>query len=196
MSDNETMSEGLLGNEKKPELADPGKKAGLPQPKEKKLFGHVDEKKLLEHNTALEMKVKELEDRLLRLQADFDNYRKRAAKENERLRENASAESMLKLLPVVDEFDIAMSHVDKASHKEFKLGMELIFSKLQDMLRKEGVEPMASMGEAFDPYKHDALREGEGESGKVVEVVQKGYLFKGNVLRHAKVVVGKRKEGD
>jgi molecular chaperone GrpE len=139
----------------------------------------------------LESKVKELEDRLMRLQADFDNYRKRTARENENVRENASADVLLKLLPAVDEFEIAMSHMDKASHKEFKQGMELIFSKMLDLLRKEGVEPMKSLGEDFDPYKHDAIRQGEGKQGKIIEVVQKGYSYKGKVLRHAKVVVGK-----
>jgi molecular chaperone GrpE len=95
----------------------------------------------------------------------------------------------------VDEFEIAMSHMDKASHKDFKQGMELIFSKMLDLLKKEGVEPMAALGESFDPYKHDAIRQGEGPEGKVIEVVQKGYTYKGRVLRHAKVVVGKGKVG-
>lgn len=179
--------------EERAELAEPAKKPELQAPQEKKAIPH-EEQKLLE-KAALEKMVKELEDRLLRLQADFDNFRKRSAKENERLRENASAESYLKLLPIVDEFDIAMSHVDKATHKDFKQGMELIYSKLLDMMRKDGVEPMKALGEQFDPYKHDALREGDGEPGKVVEIVQKGYTYKSNVLRHAKVVVGRRKEG-
>ena len=141
-------------------------------------------------------KIKELEERVMRLQAEFENYKKRAARENEMVRENASAEVILKVLPLVDEFEIAMGHIDKASSKEFKQGMELIYVKLLEMLKKEGVEQMKTLGEHFDPYKHDAIRAGVGEVGKVVEVVQKGYSFKNKVLRHAKVVVGKEKEGE
>jgi len=170
-------------------LAEPGKTEAIAPAPDKKLVQH-EEQKLL----GTQDKVKELEERLLRLQADFDNYRKRASKENDALRENASAEMLLKFLPIFDEFDIAMTHVDKASHKEFKQGIELIFAKMLDFLKREGVEPMNALGESFDPYKHDAIRQGKGEDGKVIEVVQKGYLYKGRVLRHAKIVVGK-KEG-
>ncbi len=127
----------------------------------------------------------------MRLQADFENYKKRAARESEAMREAASADAMLKLLPIVDDFEIAMSHMDKSSHKEFGHGMELIFIKIKDMLKREGVEEMKALGERFDPYRHDAIRQGEGEEGKITEVIQKGYTFRGNVLRHAKVVVGK-----
>jgi molecular chaperone GrpE len=165
----------------------------LPPQEEKKLVGH-EEQKLLEAEP-LAQKVKELEDRMLRLQAEFENYRKRAARENESVRESASAEVLARLLPVVDEFEIAVSHIDKSAHKDFRHGMEMIYSKLLETLKKEGVEPMKALGERFDPYKHDALRQGDGEEGKIVEVIQKGYAYKGKVLRHAKVVVGKGKQG-
>lgn len=127
----------------------------------------------------------------MRLQAEFENYKKRVAKENDFVRETASADVLLKLLPIVDEFELAMAHMDRSPHKEFKLGMELIFAKLVDLVKKEGIEEMKMLGQTFDPYKHDALRQGDGEEGKIVEVVQKGYLYRGKVLRHAKVVVGK-----
>ncbi len=168
-------------------LAEPAKADAIAPAPDKKLVQH-EEPKLL----GAQDKVKELEDRLLRLQAEFDNYRKRAARENENIRESVSAEMLLKFLPIFDEFDIAMTHVDKASHKDFKQGIELIFAKMLDFLKKEGVEPMKALGEGFDPYKHDAIRQGAGEDGKVIEVVQKGYLYKGRVLRHAKIVVGKK----
>jgi molecular chaperone GrpE len=141
--------------------------------------------------------VKELEERLVRLQADFENYKKRTAKENEALRENANADILLKLLPVVDDFDMAMAHLDEhkgASSAEFVRGMELIYAKLKDTLKRDGVEEMRALGEKFDPYRHDAVRQGEGDEGKITEVVQKGYTLRGKVLRHAKVVVGKGKE--
>ncbi len=144
-----------------------------------------------------ERKAKELEERLMRLAAEFENYKKRAAREGEAAKEAASADSMLKLLPIVDEFEIAMNHMDRAGEKEFKHGMELIYSKLLDLLRKEGLVRMESVGGRFDPYKHDALRQGAGEEGMVVEEIVSGYTYKGKVLRHAKVVVGAgKKEGE
>ena len=139
-------------------------------------------------------RAKELEDRLARLQAEFENYKKRAARENEMLREKAAGDAMMKLLPVVDDFEIAITHMDKAAHKDFRHGMELIYAKLLDMLKREGVEEMKCLGESFDPYKHDALRASEGDEGRITEVIQKGYTLKGKVLRHAKVAVGRGKE--
>jgi len=164
------------------------KKEALGAPEEKMLVGHEEHKELPAN------REKELEERILRLQAEFENYKKRAAKENAQVREFAAADILLKLLPVVDEFEIAMAHVDKSPHKEFKHGMELIYVKLRDMLKKEGVEEMKALGEMFDPYRHDGIRQGEGEEGKIVDVIQKGYALRGKVLRHAKVVVGKKKE--
>jgi molecular chaperone GrpE len=165
------------------------KEAALPKPEEKKQIEHEGEKIL-----PCADRVKELEERLARLQAEFENYKKRVARENEMLHERVGADAILKLLSIVDDFDIAMVHMDTASHKDFKHGIELIYVKLLDMLKKEGVEQMKTIGESFDPYKHDAIRQAEGEDGKVVEVVQKGYMLKGKVLRHAKVVVGKKTE--
>ncbi len=160
------------------------------------------EKKLMEHQE-VEMleetssdKVKKLEDNLMRLAADFDNYKKRAEKENDLLKQVYVAESLRKLLPIADDFDIAISHMEKAPEKEFKHGMELIYAKILDLLKREGIEEMGSKNEMFDPYKHEAIRYEEGDEGKIIEVVQKGYLFKGNVLRYAKVIVGKEEEKD
>jgi molecular chaperone GrpE len=139
-------------------------------------------------------RAKELEERLARVQAEFENYKKRAAREHDMLRENASAESMLKLLPVVDDFEMALAHMGKGPHRDFQHGMELIYVKILDLMKREGVAEMKCLGESFDPYKHDAIRACEGEENKVVEVIQKGYMIKDKVLRHAKVAVGRGKE--
>jgi molecular chaperone GrpE len=165
------------------------KHAELPKAEERKQIGHAEGKKLPDPN-----RVKELEEKLARLQAEFENYKKRAARENEMLREKAAADAMLKLLPVVDDFDMAIAHMDKSAHKEFRHGIELIYVKLLDTLKREGVEEMKCLGQSFDPYKHDALRATVGEEGRIVEIIQKGYTLRGNVLRHAKVAVGKGKE--
>ncbi len=165
-------------------------KIELEPPEEKKEIGHEEEPMLPKTGEA---RIKELEDRFLRLAADFDNYKKRMTKEQDMVKEMSRADLIVKVLGVVDEFEIALAHTKKSEHGEFVHGMELIFVKLRDMLKKEGVEEMASIGQHFDPYKHEAIRSEEGEEGKIVEVVQKGYLLKGKVLRHAKVVVGKGK---
>jgi molecular chaperone GrpE len=161
----------------------------LPKAEEKKQIWHEEEKMLPDPN-----RIKELEERLARLQAEFENYKKRAARENEMLKEKAAADAMLKLLPIMDDFDMALMHMDKAVHKEFRHGIELIYVKLLETLKREGVLEMKCLGESFDPYRHDALRAAEGDDGKVLEVIQKGYTLKGKVLRHAKVAVGRGKE--
>jgi len=131
-------------------------------------------------------KMKELEDRLLRLQAEFDNFRKRNAKEQDGLADRANAELLSKLLPVVDEMEIAVKHTKDD-------GVKMVYMNLMSTLGKQGLEEMDSLGKAFDPYYHDALKQEDGEEGKILEIVQKGYLFKGKVLRHAKVIVGNGK---
>jgi len=136
-------------------------------------------------------RVKDLEDKLLRLAADFDNYKKRSVKENDMMKEGAVGETLRKLLPIVDDFEIAISHMQGIKDKEFKHGMELIYAKLLDLLKREGVEEMKALGEKFDPYRHEAIRYEKGEEEKIMEVVQKGYMFRGKVLRFAKVIVGK-----
>lgn len=140
-------------------------------------------------------KVVELEEKLLRLAADFDNYKKRAAKENDALKEQVQANTLLKLLPIVDDFDMAIGHMEHVKDKEFKHGMELIYAKLLDLLRREGIEEMKAAGETFDPYRHEAIRYEKGPEGRILEVIQKGYTMKGKVLRYAKVIVGKEDVG-
>jgi molecular chaperone GrpE len=172
-------------------LGEEGTAGALPGSEKKKLVGHEDVGMLGKPSAD---KVKGLEDKLLRLAADFDNYKKRAAKENDMLRDQAVGQTLLKMLPIVDDFDIAISHMDKAQDKEFKHGMELIYAKLLDLLKREGVEEMGALGGMFDPYRHEAIRYEKGEEGKIIEVVQKGYTLKGKVLRFAKVIVGKEGE--
>jgi len=128
-------------------------------------------------------KMKEVEDRLLRLQAEFENFRKRNAKEQEMLAESSNAELLSKLLPVVDEMEIAVKHTKDD-------GVKMVYMNLMSTLGKQGLEEMDTLGKSFDPYYHDALKQDDGDEGKVLEIVQKGYLFKGKVLRHAKVIVG------
>ena len=177
-----------MGTEQKLELGGPEEKLMVNAPKEEKLLGNESEK-LGEQ----QQKIKELEEKMLRLQAEFENYKKRVVRENEMIGEKYNADAMMKLIPVVDELELAIEHMEKSPHKEFKHGIELIYAKLRDLLKKDGVVEMKVLGEVFDPFKHDALRQAEGHEGKVIEVIQKGYYINGKILRHAKVVVGKGK---
>lgn len=79
--------------------------------------------------------------------------------------------------------ELAVEHSDDK-------GVKMVYMNLMSTLGKQGLEEMDSLGKAFDPYYHDALKQEDGEEGKILEIVQKGYLFKGKVLRHAKVIVG------
>jgi molecular chaperone GrpE len=177
------MSEDKKPEEKKVHGADEQKKAEqkVEQKLEQKLF---DELKLDKEA----QKIKDLEDRLLRLQAEFENHRKRSEKEHAELSVSSKGLLITELLSVVEQFELALAH-EKAK-SEFRAGMEMIYKNLLAVLSKEGLKEMDCLGKPFDPYYHEAVRQTDGEDGKVIEVIHKGYLFRGKVLRHAKVTVG------
>jgi molecular chaperone GrpE len=139
---------------------------------------------------ALEAERDELLDRLRRVAADFDNYRKRAARDQEQLVARAHERLMKALLPVVDDLERAL--VAAAEHEEAKLheGVELVARELHAALKREGLEEIDTTG-SFDPHVHEALlsHPSEAEEGAVVEVLQKGYRLGDRVLRPARVVV-------
>jgi molecular chaperone GrpE len=125
-----------------------------------------------------------------RVQADFENYRKRAAREQERLVAHAHERLVRELLPVLDDLERALEAAE--AHEEAKLeeGVALVARSLADILRKEGLEQVQTEGK-FDPHVHEALlsQPSEAEEGAVVEVIQKGYRLGDRVLRPARVVV-------
>lgn len=178
---------------KKKEEIPSEKKEELEAPEKTEKIAH-EEPKLVEE--AIEQRVSDLEDQLKRVQAEFENYRKRTERERETLLAGGSAMMIDKLLPILDEMDLAIQTIHhKASAKEIKEGMEMLHKKFHSMLEKEGLGEMNCENQAFDPYRHEAIRAVEGkEDGKIVEVLKKGYLFRGNVLRHAMVVVSKKIE--
>ncbi len=132
---------------------------------------------------------------LQRLQAEFENYKKRAERERSDYIEQANAGLILKLLPVLDNFERALSTESK-NVDSFREGVAMIFSQLQTILGMEGLSPIHAVGEEFDPYYHEAVLTacGEYEDDTVIEEFEKGYLFKNRVLRPSKVKVGKRGE--
>jgi molecular chaperone GrpE len=168
------------------------KKEELQAPEKKKKISHEDQ--VLISN--VEQRVDELETQLKRVQAEFENYRKRTDKEREMLLSAGSAVMIEKLLPILDEMEIAVDAIHhEASTQEIKSGMEMLHKKFHSLMEKEGLSEMDSMGKTFDPYRHEAVRKVEGEEDdRIVEVLKKGYLFKGGILRHAMVVVSKKNE--
>jgi molecular chaperone GrpE len=140
-------------------------------------------------------KCNEINDKYLRLYSEFDNFRKRTAKEKIDLVSSAGAEILSSLLPVVDDFERAIKSNEKAEDLDaVKEGINLIYQKLHSILSKKGLEAMKAVGETFDPELHEAITNipapSEDMSGIVVDEVEKGYLLNGKVIRYAKVVVG------
>ncbi|MBC8319409.1 MAG: nucleotide exchange factor GrpE [Bacteroidetes bacterium] len=149
------------------------------------------EKKLEE----LTKKNNELNDKYLRLYSEFDNYRKRTNKERLDLLRSASQEVIIDLLPVIDDFDRAIKAMEEHGlNEETKKGLELIYNKFFNILSQKGLEPMNSLGKDFDTDYHEAITNipapDNNMIGKVVDVIEKGYLLNGKIIRFAKVVVG------
>jgi len=137
----------------------------------------------------------EYRDHLQRLQAEFDNYRKRVLKEQTRAVELAAQPVMLRLLEVLDEFDLALMAAERTPDVErFRKGVELVYAKLADSLRAEGLERIDAEGKPFDPAEHEALMQSGEPEGEphVAEVFRSGYRLKGSVLRPASVRIERR----
>lgn len=135
--------------------------------------------------------VDEYRDHLQRLQAEFENYRKRVLKEQTRAVEMAAQPLILRLLEVLDDFELALAAEDVPDPERFRKGVEIVYAKLVDALKAEGLERIEALGKPFDPAEHEALMqtgEGEGEP-HVAEVFRQGYRLKGTVIRPASVRV-------
>jgi molecular chaperone GrpE len=131
-------------------------------------------------------------DRLARAQAEFENARRRAAKEQQDFRDFATADAIKSILPVIDSFERALQA--KSDAADFRSGVELIYKQLQDALAKLGVRPVAAKGEPFDPHFHEAIEMVETTDAadhEVLEELQRGYKFKDRLLRPAMVRVAK-----
>ncbi len=129
------------------------------------------------------------------LRADFDNYRKRMLKEREELLRNAGEKVLKGLLPIVDDFERGLQATKDAEEAAaVREGMELIYNKLLRYLADNGVKPMESTGQIFDPDFHEAIATipapSEDLRGKVMDTTTRGYMINDKVLRHAKVAVG------
>jgi molecular chaperone GrpE len=145
---------------------------------------------------ALKAQLAEQKEKYLRLFADFDNYKKRSAKERLELLNTAGKDIILSILPTIDDFERAILAAENAKDVEsVKEGMILIKNKFFSSLEQRGLKAMNSMGEPFNPEIQEAITEvpapNEEMKGKVLDVIEKGYLLNEKIIRFAKVVVGK-----
>ena len=137
--------------------------------------------------------IAELNERIVRLTADFDNFRKRAQREKDEARQFANQGLLEKLLPVLDNFEMALTAV-KDADPSVRDGVQMILDQLLGVLKESGVEPVDAMGQPFDPNLHEALSQEETtevEEGTVVQQVQRGYKLNDRLVRPARVVVAK-----
>ncbi|MES1221379.1 MAG: nucleotide exchange factor GrpE [Bacteroidota bacterium] len=144
----------------------------------------------------LQEELQEQKNKYLRLFAEFDNFKKRNAKERLELMQTAGKEVITALLDVLDDCDRAEKQLQTAEDiDQVKQGVQLVFNKLRSVLQSKGLKPMESIHTDFDVEKHDAITEIPAPSddlkGKVLDEVQKGYYLNDKIIRHAKVVVGK-----
>ncbi len=154
-----------------------------------------EEQKELSREEQLEAQVKELQEKYVRLSAEFDNYRKRTLKEKSDLIKSAGEDILKGVLPVMDDFDRALETIKDAEDLEsVKEGMELIRSKFYEFLKQKGIQEIEAQEKEFDTDLHEAISKipalKEELKGKVVDVIQKGYYLNDKILRYAKVVVG------
>ena len=148
----------------------------------------------------LETQVKEWNDKFLRKAAEFENYKRRTENDQFNLINYAAESFIIKLLPVVDDFERSMEHIDDIeSTKSVKDGIKLVYEKLLKLLSEQGVKKMQTKGEPFNVDYHDALMQKKDDSvpsHTVLEEVESGYLYRDKVIRHAKVIVSEESSSD
>ena len=176
-------------------MKDTVEKADPKEPEEKKEKHSKSKHKKEEKAEKLEAELAQMNDKFLRLYSEFDNYRKRTLKEKSDLSKTASSEVLLAILPVLDDFERALNAfgISEDSPDALKHGIILIYNKFMSILGQQGLSQMKSVGEEFNTDFHEAITNipalTPDQKGKVVDVIEKGYLLNGKVIRFAKVVV-------
>lgn len=149
----------------------------------------------IDESEKLKIELQDQKDKYMRLFAEFDNFKKRSARERLELIQTAGKDMIISLLDVLDDCDRAEKQIEATGDAEqIKEGVRLVFNKFRNTLEAKGLKPMESIGADFDVEKHEAITEieaGKGKKGKVVDEVVKGYYLNDKLVRFAKVVVGK-----
>lgn len=181
------------------------------QPEEQEEIKDIKQEEVVEENTqseaeetkaeetspeeVLEQQLQEQKDKYIRLSAEFDNYRRRTLKEKMELTKSAGEGVIVGILPVIDDIERAIAAMGTSEEaSSIKEGVDLIYSKMKDFLKKNGVSELGNVGDEFNTDLHEALTKipapAEELKGKVVDVIQKGYTLNEKVIRFAKVVIG------
>jgi molecular chaperone GrpE len=157
----------------------------------------TDETKIEEKAIDFEQKYIELNDKHLRLSAEYDNFRKRSLKEKMELIKSAGEDILINIIPVVDNFERALKSMNNNTSEEVKAfseGIELIYNNFKEFLSQRGVKEIEAIGKAFDTDHHEAITKitapQEDMKGKVIDVIEKGYMLNEKVIRFSKVVIG------
>ena len=135
----------------------------------------------------------ELTNTLQRIQAEFENYKKRVDKEKAEFVKYSKAELIQRILPTIDTFEIALRSTK--DNEKFVKGMDMVYAQLISLLHAEGLKPIESLGKKFDPYLHEVMlkeKSDDDDDGIVLEELQKGYMLNDKVLRHSKVKVSEK----
>ncbi|MDX9930205.1 MAG: nucleotide exchange factor GrpE [Bacteroidales bacterium] len=196
-SDHEYRAEDSSGNINQPDAVVDEEKWATDgsQVKDETVGGGADTVNETPVELELQEKLAEMQDKYLRLSAEFDNYRKRTLKEKIDLTKTAAESVLIKLLPVLDDFERGLKVMETATDcSALKQGIDLIYSKFRNFLDQNGVKEIDAINNDFDVNLHDAVTKvpvpEKDLSGKVVDVIQKGYLLNDKVIRFSKVVVG------
>jgi len=163
--------------------------------KSKKKTKSSKKDKLTDRIEELEQELSESKDKFLRLFAEFDNFKKRTAKERIDFRATAGMDALQAFLPVMDDFDRAKKVAENEdNNEEFSEGVKLVYQKLKSVLTSKGIKVMESTGETFDPELHEAITEipapTEDMKGKIIDTIEQGYYLNEKIIRYARVVVG------
>src|SRR3989338_10784359 len=153
---------------------------------------YSDKEKLKDNRAIDKEKIEELTDTLQRLQAEFENYKKRVDKEKSEFVKYAKADLIQSLLPIIDTFEIALRNTK--DNEKFVKGMEMVYAQFVSTLQSEGLKPIECVGKKFDPYLHEVMlkEKSDKDDGVVLEELQKGYMLNDKVLRHSKVKISEK----
>lgn len=188
--DQKTISDNGHVNAQKNETVEKEKSQSKEEKKE-----NVDNEVIEEKEETTEEKLKEFQDKYLRLSAEFDNYRKRTLKEKIELTKTAGEDILMKLLPVKDDFERALQSIEEAKDIEgVKEGIHLIYNKFSEFFKQQGIKEIEALNKEFDTDLHEAVTKiptsDKDLKGKIVDVIEKGYFLNEKILRYPKVVVG------
>lgn len=176
--------------EKESEPSEPeAKEIEAPEPHEMELLKELESTK---------KQLEEEKDLFLRLNAEFDNFRKRTLKEREELIKYANEKLILELIDVYESLERGLESAKNTDNKDKLIeGLELIYTQFKNVLEKNGLVPIKAFGEKFDPYKHEAMMQtltDEYDDGTILEEFTRGYMLNNRVIRYSKVRVSKKKE--